>query len=207
MLIQETSGLRSCSVLNFLHPEGAREIEPGIYELEHFGSTDFLAGYEHDPELSVSAYGVFDSAEQLLTACPELKADATRKFVVTLTCITRAHQPASGGWRWHKWGPYIGTHKPQQEYLYDETGIEEVWVYHIYERMDDNEAPIMSDETAQKENLGNILRLAKEHMAKAKTEAVEACDFDTSLRIASNEARVDAYFLERGVEAKRSTLN
>ena len=117
----------------------AKEIKTGIYEIGHFGSSDFLRGYEEYPELSVGPYGVCDSVEQLLAACPELESDPSRKFVVTVNRLTRESQPAEGGWRWHKWGEYIGTQKPTHEYLYDDTHISEVLVYHIYERKDDND--------------------------------------------------------------------
>lgn len=117
----------------------AKEIKPGIYEIGHFGSSNFLRGYEEYPELSVGAYGVCDSVEQLLSACPELENDKARNFVVTVTKVTRASQEPEGGWRWHKWGEYIGTQNPQHEYLYDDTHISEVLVYHIYERKDDND--------------------------------------------------------------------
>ena len=30
------------------------------------------------------------------------------------------HKGETDGWRWHKWGPYIGTLNPQYEYLDDE---------------------------------------------------------------------------------------
>ena len=36
------------------------------------------------------------------------------------------------GWRWHKWGPYIGTQEPQCEYLADEPVIEKVICFSIY---------------------------------------------------------------------------
>ena len=36
------------------------------------------------------------------------------------------------GWRWHKWGPYIGTQEPQCEYLADEPEIEKVICFSIY---------------------------------------------------------------------------
>lgn len=34
-----------------------------------------------------------------------------------------------------KWGEYIGKHNPQCEYLYDEVGIEQVYCYHVYEKV------------------------------------------------------------------------
>ena len=41
------------------------------------------------------------------------------------------------GWRWHKWGPYIGTQDPQCEYLADEPEIKEVFVYRFIQLHDD----------------------------------------------------------------------
>ena len=112
----------------------AKALQTGVYQIGHFGSSDFLRGYNEYPDLTIGPYGVCDSVEQLLKACPELEADKDRRFVITVTPVTRAQQPDSGGWRWHKWGDYIGTQNPQHEYLYDEKHIEEVLVYHIYER-------------------------------------------------------------------------
>ena len=36
-----------------------------------------------------------------------------------------------GGWRWHKWGEYIGVHEPQHEYLSYEKGIDYVLSYDL----------------------------------------------------------------------------
>lgn len=52
----------------------------------------------------------------------------------------------------------------------------------------------------QKANVASILRLARGYITEVKQEAVHTQDFDTSMRIASNEARVEAYFRERGIE-------
>lgn len=52
-----------------------------------------------------------------------------------LTPVRKADQTHDGGWRWNKWwGPYIGSQRPQFEYLYDEPEIDEVFCYHIYEK-------------------------------------------------------------------------
>lgn len=36
-----------------------------------------------------------------------------------------------GGWRWHKWGEYLGVHEPQHEYLSYEKGIDYVLSYDL----------------------------------------------------------------------------
>lgn len=121
--------------VNGNNPETKR-IQEGVYLIGHFGSSNFLEGYEEYPEIKggVGPYGVCDSPEQLLEKCPFL-LKSSRKFVVTLTPVEKATQSESGGWRWHKWGTYIGDQKPQCEYLYDEPVIEKVYVFHIYEKL------------------------------------------------------------------------
>lgn len=78
-------------------------------------------------------YGVCDNSHQVLKRYPELLADLDRIFVVKMTPIFKDEQPEYGGWRWHKWGQYIGDKNPQCEYIYDEEDIDMVFCYHIYE--------------------------------------------------------------------------
>ena len=82
---------------------------------------------------SLSSYGVADNLEQILEQYAIDLENPNRKFCVALEVVKKDEQPEDGGWRWHKWGPYIGNHKIQCEYLYDEVGIEQVLLYHIYE--------------------------------------------------------------------------
>jgi hypothetical protein len=79
-------------------------------------------------------YGVCDDIDNLLNVIPELLSP-DREFVVLLTEITKSGQPRYEGWRWHKWGDYIGTQTPTTEYIYDEPEIELVYCYHIYEKI------------------------------------------------------------------------
>lgn len=79
-----------------------------------------------------ASYGVSDSLQQVVERYPMIDEDP-RPLVVIGSVIRRDAQPAYGGWRWHKWGEYIGVHEPQCEYLHDEPEIEQVWVWHIYE--------------------------------------------------------------------------
>jgi hypothetical protein len=76
-------------------------------------------------------YGVCDNIEQVLNRF-DFEADE-RVFVINFVEIRRDEQPADGGWRWHKWGEYIGTQDPQCEYIHDEPKIESVFCYHVYE--------------------------------------------------------------------------
>lgn len=78
-------------------------------------------------------YGVCDTPQQLVDKYPIIDTDP-RPFVVSFTRIAKADEPQTGGWRWHKWGPYIGDKHPQHEYLAHEgPDITEVWFYSIYE--------------------------------------------------------------------------
>ena len=79
-------------------------------------------------------YGVCDDVAQLLSLY-DFEADP-RKMVILFTEMRREDQSREGGWRWHKWGPYVGLKNPQYEYLHDEHDIESVMVFHIYEVLD-----------------------------------------------------------------------
>ena len=140
MLIDDEAVMRFDPVLSGMiamsngNDPRVKRIEQGIYQRGDFGSYPWVNGYEEWPEnLSAGCYGVCDNHEQVLEAVPELN-DPNRNFVLMLTPVKRENQPESGGWRWHKWGDYIGTQEPRHEYLYDEKHIDMVFVYHIYER-------------------------------------------------------------------------
>jgi hypothetical protein len=77
-------------------------------------------------------YGVCDRWEQIVERWPEL-VDSERRLVISMTEMRREHQSPEGGWRWHKWGEYIGTQEPTHEYLYDEKHIDSVFTFHIME--------------------------------------------------------------------------
>ena len=76
-------------------------------------------------------YGVCDDEQQILKRYPEL-ITSDKKFVVIITPIHKEGQPEQGGWRWHKWGSYIGIQNSQSEYIYDEPEIDRVLLFHIY---------------------------------------------------------------------------
>lgn len=87
-----------------------------------------MAMYGHAEHVQ---YGVCDNAEQILEKWPHLQYSNQRHFI-TMTPIYKKNEPESQGWRWHKWGEYIGNHEIECEYLYDEKDIEVVYVFHIY---------------------------------------------------------------------------
>lgn len=124
-----------------------QRLRPGVYEVGHFGSSAFLPAFDHYPEnldagreegepMWLGPYGVCDSLDDILRLYPILEADPERAFVVTMKRVRRnlANKGQGGGWRWHKWGAYIGKQKPTTEYLDDEPDIEQVFCYHIFEK-------------------------------------------------------------------------
>ncbi len=114
------------------------KLDDGIYQIFGFNGEYYFEGIKNEwpsfPDYQGS-YGVCDSVENLKAVYGEMLDDPTRKFVVTLTPVYRDpdNKGKGGGWRWHKWGPYIGAHDVQYEYLDDEEGIEQVLCFHIYE--------------------------------------------------------------------------
>lgn len=85
-----------------------------------------------DKTFLIKSYGVADSVQQIKQTYKFLdKSD--RQFVCFITPIYREHQSDSGGFRFHKFGPYIGRHNITCEYLYDQTDIDVVYVYHFHE--------------------------------------------------------------------------
>lgn len=76
-------------------------------------------------------YGVCDDFEQAIEYC-KLR-ERPEKYFIAFTEVRKDEQSSEGGWRWHKWGEYIGKHEPQFEYLYDEPDIEKVYVFEVFE--------------------------------------------------------------------------
>lgn len=100
--------------------------------------TDYKEKKNLDSPIYWLNYGVCDNASQVLDLYDSLCAQNKEymengKFVILLVPMIRSKQPESGGWRWHKWGQYIGKFEPKCEYLYDEKGIDYVYCFEILE--------------------------------------------------------------------------
>jgi hypothetical protein len=107
------------------------KVETGVF-ITHLSGKNHFPNTEERPEFNQrDSYGVCDNLSQIKSHYPEL-IESNRKFVVLMTEI-RHDEQTEQGWRWRKWGDYIGIHKPQHEYLLDEVGIEKVFVYKILE--------------------------------------------------------------------------
>jgi len=81
--------------------------------------------------MSLGAYGLCDSPEQLLELYPHLDDDGTPRFL-TFHKISREHQHPTGGFRYHKNGKYVGKQRPRCEYLYDDDHIDFICSFHVY---------------------------------------------------------------------------
>jgi hypothetical protein len=114
-------------------------IDTGLYQIGHWNFADLLEGeWEEYPRLlggDLSPYGVCDSPAQFMGIVGPALAVGPGQFVVSFVQLKKSDEPPKGGWRWRKWGPYIGGQDRQCEYLYDEPKIEEVWTYHIHEKI------------------------------------------------------------------------
>ena len=119
-----------------------KKLTTGIYEVDGGFNFDHyledILNYSVDSFFlfsSKGAFGTCDNHEQVLQRYPELYEDNDAYFV-TLIKVRKEDQPEKGGWRWHKFGAYIGDKNPQKEYLADEPEIDEVYCYHIYKIVD-----------------------------------------------------------------------
>lgn len=95
-----------------------------------------VASFEHDERTHLNEYGVVDYPEQLLEKFPFIK-ESPRKFCVSFVEIRREDEPLADGWRYSKWGTYYGDQNPRNEYIADDTHIEKVYTFSIYELPDD----------------------------------------------------------------------
>lgn len=92
---------------------------------------------EKERHLYFHGYGVCDNASQVLLEYNKLLCEGliskNNNHIITLTPIFKNEHT---GWRWHKWGKYIGVQERKHEYLIDEEDIEMVFVYNIQEMED-----------------------------------------------------------------------
>lgn len=87
--------------------------------------------YEWDFGDSISTYGVADNIEQVLEHI-KCSIESDVPICVSFCTISKDEQPERDGWRWEKWGEYIGTQTPTCQYLADEELIDEVIVFEVH---------------------------------------------------------------------------
>lgn len=97
------------------------------------GAYDFIGDFETEV---IKPYGVADNATQVVEYFKDYEKRNNvdlGECVIGLAPIVKEFQPWQDGWRWHKWGNYIGVKKPQHEYIaHEDDSIKTVWCYHIY---------------------------------------------------------------------------
>lgn len=149
----------------FLCSHPSNHIEKGVYHSRSFGfmveefvefshclshglsyEEEYLAmvskWHEADgkkiPIKMISQYGVADNVEQIKEHYKDWIEKPDTKWVIAVTPVfqDKSNEGKGGGWRWHKWGNYIGKLNPQYEYLDDEDFGDDfqgyVLCYHIY---------------------------------------------------------------------------
>jgi len=105
--------------------------------LQFYFCEDSIAKY-------IDMYGVADNVEQIKEFYKEQIEDTKRKFVISITPVyqEKENKGKGGGWRWHKWGEYIGKLDSQCEYLDDEEfgdDFEYVLCFYLYEVLEEEE--------------------------------------------------------------------
>ncbi len=79
-----------------------------------------------------AVYGVADNIEQIKKLYEPVIFNKKCQAVISVCEVDKAKQPERGGWRWHKWGEYIGIHEITCEYIKDEPIVEKVLCFHLH---------------------------------------------------------------------------
>lgn len=115
------------NILSLFYKEAIADYYPGMNEYSKLYKQTGI--YDHASFMA--DYGVADSYDQVLALYPQLVM-SNRKYILSFVTLRKEFEQP-GGWRWHKWGDYIGTQEPQAEYLYDEPVIEQIIIWHVHE--------------------------------------------------------------------------
>jgi len=105
-----------------LYVQETRNDFDGVYFASESDIRLFCKNYEPSRNYS-EFYGVADNVSQILDYIDLIKKEGKENFdnaIIAINFHYKRHQPADGGWRWHKWGRYLGKYRISHEYLYDE---------------------------------------------------------------------------------------
>jgi hypothetical protein len=127
-------------VVGTYHPAKPIDV-PGFIMHSNWNPEFVYALKEHDWEFyelpsGLSTHGVVDTPQQFIERhAGELMLNERRLCVFFVHIVKDpANRGRGGGWRWHKWGTYIGDGDPQWEYLDDEEGFDDgVYTFSIRE--------------------------------------------------------------------------
>jgi hypothetical protein len=126
------------------NPKKPERLEDGAWVTDTFNSNLLIYGDSRHDSLSleypefeeINCYGVCDTPQQFLEDYGKIIKEDERTFMVTFAKVDKypENKGNGGGWRWHKWGPYVGHGQPTTEYLDDESLFDDgIYVYHIYQ--------------------------------------------------------------------------
>ena len=109
-----------------------KHVFPGIADrlFKRPRKVDIVCG--RGSKIAIRAYGLCDNSEQIMHILGKVLEQDHRRWVVSVHPIFRGHEPEHDGFRFDKWGPYVGTRKFTHDYLYDCTDIDYICVWHIY---------------------------------------------------------------------------
>jgi len=136
--LQETGIYQSSFAFNFCEDEFMEKLDGYYYsESKKKPEESPLQHYSQNYKNWVKQYGVADNIEQIKEFYKKQIKNKKEKFCIAVTPVwqNRENRGKGGGWRWHKWGEYIGKLNPQHEYLDDEDFGEDfqyVLCFHLY---------------------------------------------------------------------------
>lgn len=100
----------------------------GFYTCEDFNDYCFIDHLtDYNCQDSFYIYGIADNASQILEAYPDIPDD---HIVLMVPIFSKKDEPFSG-WRWHKWGRYLGVQERSCEYLNDEPNTDMIYCFSI----------------------------------------------------------------------------
>lgn len=119
-----------------------QRLRQGVYLLPYHPPSPWPPGnrFRDFPDLpdGLYMYGVCDGLDNYMEKQGRALDALDKKYFVTLTVVERDPDGKGKrqGWRWHKWGPYIGACEPEREYLDDEEGIDQVYCFQVFEQIE-----------------------------------------------------------------------
>ena len=150
-ILKSELGISDSEIWKYIQSDPKLHEETGVYwTLLNFGMNFFKEtkdrlGFKNefwhewlDEDICIGSYGVADNIDQIKEYYKRQIEDPDNKYFIAISPIfqDKDHAGKGGGWRWHKWGPYIGKLNPQYEYLDDEEFGEDfqgyVLVFHCY---------------------------------------------------------------------------
>lgn len=120
-IIHETLGVRT------LIPDTPHDFT-GIYVCEDYNDYYFINHLtDYNCQEHFYIYGIADNASQILEAYPDIPDD----YIILMTPMFSKKDEPCSGWRWHKWGRYLGVQERSCEYLNDEPNTDMIYCFSI----------------------------------------------------------------------------